>query len=354
MRLYNRFSVAAEISGSILRLIDANANRSREALRVLEDYARFILESQDLSTALKNLRHELSQSLLPLLNEAVIHRDTPGDIGTAIKTASEQGRPDLAAVIIAAGKRTGEALRAIEEFLKTADPAAAAKIESLRYRFYDIERLLLLTLRPDLGLKSLRLYVLITESACKKPWLQTAELAIEGGADCLQLREKNLTDAELLNRAKQLTQLCRRHRKLCIINDRPDIAIACEADGVHLGQDDMPLPAARKIIGNRKIIGLSTHNISQARRAVIDGADYIGVGPIFKSPTKPRDFVSGLEYAAAVGPIDIPKVAIAGITAENVDQVLATGMTAVAVTLAVTSCDDVAGAARELKSKLMK
>jgi thiamine-phosphate pyrophosphorylase len=170
----------------------------------------------------------------------------------------------------------------------------------------------------------------------------------------LQLREKNLTDGEWLARAKQLAQLCRRHGVLCIINDRADIAVASDADGVHLGQEDMPLPEARRIVGNRKIIGLSTHNLQQARRAVMDGADYIGVGPVFKSATKPRDFVAGLEYAAAVGPIAIPKVAIAGIGLENVDQVLAAGISAVAVTAAVTGCEDVAGAARELKKKLMK
>ncbi|MGD0463920.1 MAG: thiamine phosphate synthase [Tepidisphaeraceae bacterium] len=346
--------MAAEISGAILRLIDANANRSREALRVLEDYARFVLESEDLCTDIKGLRHELSQALRPWQDEAIIHRDMPGDVGAAIKTDSEQQRSDLAAVIIAAGKRAGEAMRAIGEFLKTASAADATKIESLRYRFYDIERRIVLTLRPDHRLQTLRLYVLITESACKRPWLQAAELAIEGGADCLQLREKNLTDGEWLARAKQLAQLCRRHGVLCIINDRADIAVASDADGVHLGQEDMPLPEARRIVGNRKIIGLSTHNLQQARRAVMDGADYIGVGPVFKSATKPRDFVAGLEYAAAVGPIAIPKVAIAGIGLENVDQVLAAGISAVAVTAAVTGCEDVAGAARELKKKLMK
>ncbi|MGD0541016.1 MAG: thiamine phosphate synthase [Tepidisphaeraceae bacterium] len=346
--------MAAEISGDILRLIDANANRGREALRVLEDYARFVLESPDLCADIKALRHELSQTLRPWLDEAIIHRDTPGDVGTGNKTNSEQRRSDLAAVVVAAGKRAGEAMRAIEEFLKTASAADAAKIESLRYRFYDIEQRIVLTLRPDHRLQALRLYVLITESACKRPWLEAAELAIEGGADCLQLREKNLADGELLARATQLAQLCRKHDVLCIINDRPDIAVISGADGVHLGQEDMPLPKARRIVGNRKIIGLSTHNLPQARRAVTDGADYIGVGPVFKSATKPRDFVAGLEYAAAVGPIAIPKVAIAGIGLENVDQVLAAGISAVAVTAAVTGSDDVAGAARELKKKLMK
>jgi thiamine-phosphate pyrophosphorylase len=348
--------VAGDIpfSGPILRLIDANANRAREALRVLEDYARFVLESEALCAGLKGIRHELSQSLRPWLDEAIIHRDTPGDLGTTIKTDSERTRPDLSAVIIAAGKRAGEALRAIEEFLKTASPADAAKVESLRYRFYDLEQRIALTLRPERRLQAVRLYVLITESACKRPWLETAELAIEGGADCLQLRERNLTDGELLARAIQLARLCRRHNILCIINDRPDIALAADADGVHLGQEDMPPPQARRIVGNRKLIGVSTHKLEQARQAVIDGADYIGVGPIFKSSTKPRDFIAGLEYAAAVASVAIPKVAIAGINLQNVDKVLAAGLSAVAVTAAITGCEDVAGAARELKKKLMK
>ncbi|HEY1922261.1 MAG TPA: thiamine phosphate synthase [Tepidisphaeraceae bacterium] len=346
--------MAAEISGDILRLIDANANRYREALRVVEDYARFVLESKELSGELKNLRHELSEAVRPWLGEAIIHRDTPGDVGTTIKTSGEQTRSGLADVVIAAGKRAGEAMRAIEEFLKIADVAAAARVESLRYRHYEIERRIALTLRPDQNLQSRRLYVLITESACKHPWLKTAELAIEGGADWVQLREKNLADGELLSRARQLSELCRGHGVLCIINDRPDIAVASGADGVHLGQEDMPISDARRIVGSRKIIGLSTHKIEQARRAKVDGADYIGVGPIFKSATKPRDFVAGLEYAAAVRSLALPKVAIAGIGLENVDQVLATGILAVAVTAAITGCEDVAGAAREFKNRLMR
>jgi thiamine-phosphate pyrophosphorylase len=122
---------------------------------------------------------------------------------------------------------------------------------------------------------------------------------------------------------------------------------------VHLGQDDMPALHARRIMGNDKIIGISTHNLDQARRAVADGADYIGVGPIFKSPTKPRDFLPGLEYAAAaVREIPIPKIAIAGITPENVDKVRAVGISAIAVTAAVTGRENAAAAARELKKML--
>jgi len=337
-------------NGLVLRLIDANANRGREALRVLEDYARFLLNDEPLSREAKTLRHEITRVLQPLLPDAILHRDTPGDIGTNIKTESEQTRTDLADVVIAAGKRAGEAMRAIEEFLKILNPTDAGKIEKLRYQLYEIERRIALTLRPRQRFAAVRLYVLITESACKLPWFETAAAAIEGGVDCLQLREKDISDSQLLARAIQLVQLCRKHGVLSIINNRPDIALAAGADGVHLGQEDMPALAARRIIGNDKILGISTHNLDQARQAVADGADYIGVGPVFKSPTKPRDFLPGLEYAAAaVHAIAIGKVAIAGIGPENVDKVLATGISAIAVTAAVTGRDDVAAAARELK-----
>jgi len=345
--------VSDNLDSSVLRLLDANANRAREALRVLEDYARFVLDWAPMCQDLKALRHEMTEILRPWLAEAILHRDTPGDVGTAIKTDAEQTRQDLSAIVTAAGKRLGEALRSIEEALKTANPAESAKIESIRYRFYEIERRLALTLRPAGLFAAVRLYVLITQSACKRPWLATAELAIDGGADCLQLREKELPDGELLARSRQLADLCRRHGVLCIINDRPDIALLPGADGVHLGQEDLPPPQARRIVSDRKIIGVTTHNLDQARQAVRDGADYIAVGPIFKSPTKSRDFLPGLEYAAQVArEISIPKVAIAGIGPGNLRQVLATGIRAVAVTAAVAGYDDVAGAARKMKEML--
>jgi thiamine-phosphate pyrophosphorylase len=338
-----------------LRVIDANTNRAREALRVLEDYARFALDSDVLSRGLKELRHDLGAALQPILTEAIVFRDTPADVGTAIKTPAEKSRPDIAAVVIAAGKRSGEALRTIEEFSKIGFPAIAAKIESLRYRLYDLEQKLTATLRPAGRLANVRLYVLITESVCKHPWLQTAEAAIDGGADCLQLREKNLPDKELLNRAKILADLCRRRGILCIINDRADIAVLAGADGVHLGQEDLYVPQARRIVGNQKIIGLSTQNLEQAQAAVESGADYIGVGPIFKSSTKSRDFLPGLEYAAEVANrISIPAIAIAGIGPENVRQVLQAGIRAVAVTAAIVAADDVAAATKKIKELLLK
>ncbi|HEX4794020.1 MAG TPA: thiamine phosphate synthase [Humisphaera sp.] len=339
---------------SILRLLDANANRAREALRVLEDYARFMLDDNALSAALKGVRHGLANALAPMLAEAIVHRDTPGDVGTSNKTGAELARADLPHVITAAGKRLGEALRSIEEFLKIDSPGAAAAVEALRYQFYDIEQKIARTLGRGGPMRDVRLYVLITQSLCRRPWLEVAEQAILGGADCLQLREKDLDGAELLARARDFVSLCRKHGVISIINDRADIAILAGADGVHVGQDDLPGIEVRKLVGSAMIVGVSTHRIEQARQAVLDGADYIGVGPFFRSSTKPRDFVAGPDYARQVAnEIKIPAIAIAGITPANVDEVLATGLRAVAVSSAVIAADDVRAAAQTIKQKLV-
>ena len=337
---------------NVFRLLDANANRAREALRVMEDYARFILDDGPTSAALKQIRHDLT-ALVPA--DAIYSRDTSGDVGTGNKTSAELVRENTAAVITAAGKRLGEALRTIEEFLKTTSPPDAAKVEAMRYRIYEIEQKLAFSLRPASRFANVRLYVLITESACKLPWLDAAQQAILGGADCLQLREKNLESGELLSRARLLGDLCRRHDVLCIINDRPDIALLSDADGVHLGQDDLPVIEARKILGREKIIGVSTHCMDHAKAALRDGADYLGIGPFFKSGTKPREFLAGPAYATeAAKAIHLPLVAIAGINEENVDEVLATGIRAIAVTAAVIGQDDPRAAAKRFKARLMR
>ncbi len=342
------------MNGPVLRLLDANANRAREALRVLEDYARFVLNDDGLCGDLKRIRHEMAESLGPLLFDAILHRDTPGDVGTSIKTETEARRGDIGEVVTAAGKRLGEALRAIEEYLKITAPEQAPRIEALRYRFYDVEQRMARTLHSlPSRFANVRLYVLITESCCNRPWLETAEQALIGGADCLQLREKGLDSAELLKRADCLARLCHDYNKLCIINDRPDIAVLSGADGVHVGQEDMPARRVRQLLGREMIVGVSTHNLAQARQAMLDGADYIGVGPLFRSSTKPRDFIPGLDFARQVAAdIPIPAVAIAGITQENVDEVLATGLRAIAVTKSVTWCGDPRAAAEHLKAVL--
>lgn len=338
-----------------LRMLDANANRAREALRVLEDYARFALDEQAIALRLKRIRHRLAVVLDARLPDALIHRDAAGDVGKDNKTPTEFSRTALADIVTAAGKRLGEALRVLEEVLKIDSPAAAGEIERLRYDAYDVEQLIGMRLRPAGRFGQVRLYVLITEALCRNPWLETARAAIAGGADCLQLREKTMESGELLSRARALVRVCREANVLSIINDRPDIALLAGADGVHVGQDDLPVAQVRKIVGATPIVGVSTHRIEQLEQAARNGADYVGVGPVFRSQTKPRQFLPGLPYARQVAELGgLPAVAIAGITASNVDEVTETGINAVAVSSAVIGAADVQAAAQAIKSRLVK
>lgn len=339
----------------VLRLIDANLNRAREALRVWEDYARFVLDHSDLSQRLKALRHDLQTATASVQARALSARDVMHDVGTGLSTATEQVRQSPAAVLTAAGKRLGEALRSVEEYLKT-DPGASAAgaVEQIRYRTYDLERMILLAARPGReSLAAVRLHVLVTEALCRRNWLETAELALKGGAGVLQLREKTMDGGELLKRAEAIVKLCRNYGAISIINDRPDVAMLSGADGVHVGQGDLPALACRQLLGPDKLVGVSTHELAHAKQAVVDGADYVGVGPVFPSTTKPKDALAGLAYAErAARSLPIPAVAISGITAANARDLAAVGIKQVAVSSAVLAADDPAAAAQAIVESL--
>lgn len=333
-----------------LRMLDANANRAREALRVMEDYARFALNDETLIAELKQIRHVLAETLAMVGGqEAVLARDTVGDVGTTNKTEQEGRRASLGAVVIAAGKRLSEALRVLEEVAKTCAGSAAASLEKLRYRGYVVEQTLARAARQQGRFAEVRLYVLLTEKLCRRPWEETLDEVLRGGAQCVQLREKDLPDAELLRRARVLVERCRRAGAVAIINDRPDIAQLAGADGIHVGQDDLPCAEARKLLGARALIGVSTERLEQARQAVRDGATYVGVGPMFPTNTKDKPRLAGPAYAReAVVNLPVPCVAIGGISAGNVHELTAVGVRCVAVCSSVIGDPDPAGRCREI------
>ena len=339
---------------SVLRLIDANLNRAREALRVMEDFVRFGRDDAALSAELKSLRHDLAAATSALARDAVWHRDVAADVGRTLTTPQESHRTDPTHVAVAAGKRLTEALRSLEEYLKIDHPQAAAAVEALRYRAYAVEARLARLARPaHARLEAARLYVLITEAACGgRDWASVAESALRGGAEVLQLREKALEGGELLARARRLVRMCCDYGAVSIINDRADVAVLAEADGVHVGQGDLPAAEVRRIVGDAALVGVSTHEIGQAQRALADGADYLGAGPVWPSSTKPREINPGLDYLRQLADVPRPVFAIAGITLDRVDQVRATGVGRIAVTAAATQAADVEAACRLLRAKL--
>jgi thiamine-phosphate pyrophosphorylase len=340
------------VNWAVLRVIDANLNRAHEALRTLEEFARFVLEDSALCGAIKTARHQLFAAVPPTLwPELLSRRDVALDPGRELSAPLEFERTAVEAVARAAGRRLGEALRAVEEYAKTFDAEFAARVERIRYQAYELEQRTMLTVKAHRRTGAMRLVVLITEAQCLGDWWDAAQAALDGGADCLQLREKQLPDAELLRRARRLADLCRERGALFMVNDRADLAAASHAHGVHLGQDDLPVSLARRFLPVASICGVSTHDLEQVRIAAAACPDYIAVGLMFSSSTKPSSRLAGVAtLAAAREHTSLPLIAIGGIDENNVHEVLAARPCGVAVCAAVIGRPDVSAAASRLRA----
>lgn len=332
------------------RILDASANRAREALRVIEDYCRFALDDAFLARETKQMRHDLVEALADVPTTLLLEaRETQRDVGTRISTAAEQSRHSLRAVVQANLKRLQEALRSLEEHGKFVHPRIGSELERLRYRTYTLERSLVLGAAARERLAEARLYILLTGSACAASLDWTIKEAAAGGARMFQLREKQLDDRALLERARNVRRWTRQASALFIVNDRPDLARLTEADGVHLGQDDMPVKEARRVVGPDALIGVSTHNLAQLRQAVRDGASYLGIGPTFPSGTKEFAGFAGLVFVRhAAAETSLPAFVIGGVNLETIGDAAAAGARRVAVSQAVCKAEDPRAAAAAL------
>jgi len=243
-------------------------------------------------------------------------------------------------------------LRTIEEYAKLVQPDQAFRIERMRYNAYTLEQRIMQRLMVANRFEQVRLYVLISSSICRhKSVKQTARAAIAGGADCIQVREKDIPDAQLLAIAAELRDLTDETGKMLIINDRPDIAALVGADGVHLGQDDLPIADARKLLRPGAIVGRSTHNLAQVQTAINEGADYIAVGPIFATTTKNAGPLAGVDLLRqAAEKTPLPLVPIGGINPGNLSELKAAGAKRVAVSSAVCGADDPKAVAQALRA----
>ncbi len=193
------------------------------------------------------------------------------------------------------------------------------------------------------------LYALIDGGESPMAFADLSKQLVAVGVDVLQLRDKTLGDRLLVQRARHLREQTRNSNTLFVMNDRPDIAVLSDADGVHVGQDDLSVADVRAIVGPDRLVGVSTHTLDQALAAAAEGADYIGVGPVFPSSTKRFDEFPGLELLRLTRvKVTLPMFAIGGITIENVQQVLDAGFHRIAVSGAITTAADPARAARRL------
>lgn len=341
---------------AVYRIIDANFNRAREAARSVEEFCRFALNSKSLTKRAKQLRHELSACIGGLNTARLIScRDTLGDVGVDLKVDKQLSRGDLYDCCIAACKRLSEALRVLAEVLRIQGQTEADAMERLRYTAYTLEKDIVIQSHAFEKYRSVRLYVVITSNLPMEVISLTGK-CIVGGADCIQLRAKTVDDDTLFALAVEFVKMCKDAGIVSIINDRTDIAVAAGADGVHLGQNDLPVAQARRLGLAPLIIGKSTHSIEQLRVACDERPTYVGLGPVFMTATKPRAQEVGLDYVKKslemLADEVIGHVAIGGITSDNVGQVLDAGAVGIAVCSAVTHADDPSAACRALKEKI--
>ncbi|GAC1458792.1 MAG: thiamine phosphate synthase [Chamaesiphon sp.] len=317
----------------VCRILDANLDRAREGLRIVEEWCRFGLNSAPLAVECKEMRQELAAWHSSEIRSS---RDTPSDPGTDLTHPQEEHRSSIEDLLQANLCRVEEALRVLEEYGKLYNSGMSAALKQMRYRVYILESNLLAYRRHQQLLRSL-LYLVTSPS---EQMFAVVEAALQAGLTLLQYRDKNADDSVRLSYAQKLRQMCHHYDALFIMNDRVDLAVAADADGVHLGQQDIPIALARQILGPQRLVGRSTTNPDEMQRAIAEGADYIGVGPVYETPTKLGKAAAGLDYIRyAAEHASIPWFAIGGIDMNNLNDVLKFGGERVAVVRAIMEAE---------------
>lgn len=343
----------------MLRIVDANLNRIGEGLRLLEDITRFILNDPDLSEELKVIRHDLLPKNKSLQRKLLSARKADEDVGAFLDVESEAERADTVSVVRANSQRVQQSLRVLEELAKIHGAETGLdwdRFKHARFALYTIEQKMVLRLtRRQKVDKVTGLYVIIdAESLRGRKEIDVARQAIRGGARVIQLRDKVRPRGMLVPIARELKRVCAESDAVFIVNDYLDLALASDADGLHIGQEDLPFADARKMLPEDRILGCSAATLQEAIQAERLGADYVAVGSIYATPSKSDTRPAGLKTLRQVRKkVTVPLVAIGGINEDNVVDVIKAGADAVAVISAVLGADDVRKASSIL-SRIIK
>lgn len=309
----------------ISQILDANLDRAREGIRVVEEWCRFGLKKSNLAEICKEMRQELA---FWHTSEIRLSRDTENDPGVDLSHPKEETKNSIEELLQANLCRIQESLRVLEEYGKLYHGEMGKSFKKIRYKVYILESSLMRYSNCE-KLRKASIYLITSPT---ENLFNIVESSLKGGLRILQYREKNIDDHSHLKMAKKLCELCHKYDALFIVNNRVDIALAVNADGVHIGQEDIPIKTARKILGPQIIIGCSTTNSLEMKKAVEGGADYIGVGPMNSTPNKPRKKTIKSDYLNYVANnCTIPWFAIGGIDINNINDIIALGVKQIAV-----------------------
>ena len=319
----------------IYRIFDANINRALEGLRVVEEITRFLLEDKKLSSKVKGFRAKVKEACekIPYQDLLIKIRDSKKDVGWKVYPKSEALRADIVSIYKSNIKRATEALRVLEEFSKLVSSRVGRSFKDLRFMVYDLEKEVYEKTAQHLKQQKLNFdfYAVIDPVAFGKDIFKVTQRALKAGVKIIQYRDKKASKKTYLKNAQKMMKLTQKYKAVFIVNDYVDIAKQINADGVHLGQEDMSLRRAREILGDDKIIGISTHSYKQALRADKSAADYLACGPIYKTKTKPWRRAVGIDLLKrVVKSVEKPVVAIGGINKSNLKEIKRTGCKRVA------------------------
>jgi thiamine-phosphate pyrophosphorylase len=341
-----------------LRIIDANLNRMGEGLRFLEDIARLMLNDSSLTQQFKDIRHAILETNLNVNTQLVQSRDSEADVGINIEAPEQKQARDLPAAVIANSRRVQESLRTIEELAKLPENPLkldSNKFKQSRFKVYTLEQQLLLKLlRRDKLIKLHGLYVVIDTDTLKgRSPVEVTKQVLNGGVKVIQLRDKSSDKKTLLDIALRLKTLCSGHEALFIVNDYLDIALASNADGLHMGLNDLPIGVVRGLLPVDKILGASANTVEEALAHQAAGADYIGAGCIFPTESKQDVIIVGCARIREMKKaVNLPLVAIGGINEKNIEEVVKSGADSVAVISAVLKAASPEAATRFLIKKM--
>jgi len=319
----------------IYSALDANINRGIEGIRVCEDIFRFSVKNI-LSAEFKNLRHRITEIISVMPSGTLLNgRDVLHDEQKFVNTFSEMKRESVKDIFRSNVRRAIEAARVIEEFSKSIHPDIASGFQEIRFSLYDLEKRGWMLLEKNMLMQKFMfsLYTIIDSAFVPAERMaETSRILADSGADIIQLRMKDVSDREYLSMSEKIAGICSRANVLFIVNDRVDIALLSGAHGLHLGQDDIPVAAARSLSGDSLVTGISACSVAEASSG--SDADYIAIGPVFPTSSKDGSMLNGvgIETVKEVcGITDKPVVAIGGISELNAGILMEAGVSSLSV-----------------------
>jgi len=341
-------------SDPVFRIMDASLNRAGEGIRVLEDIARMVLNDSMLTGELKNMRHTIEEVPPRLKLQFVSSRNAGADVGAGLEADTPSTGRDISSTVIANARRAEQALRTLEEFARLGHTECTAEVfQNARFLLYSIEQDLLGRLARRQAIRLIKgLYVIIDSRFLgTRTHAGLAQELVRAGVKVIQLREKDMPARQVLDIACRLKSICSEAGALFIVNDDLDIALAAGADGLHLGQDDLPVAVARRHLPFDRVIGVSVATAGQAREAEMQGADYAAAQALFPTAAKECAPIGIEEFKSIRAATTLPLVAIGGINIDNIDQAISAGADAAAVIRGVSLAPDPFEACRSLMAR---